>query len=460
MKKEIFLHPKIFINFHSTFQTPSCAFLSPPQKTFHPSAVRCALTFFPLTMRPFLIAAFSLSLLSTTPFFHPPLPPLPDTLSLTPTLSLPSLSHPLFFVHLPKCAGSSVRKSLFQFAQKYLRGSEICIPCEGKDRCRVFSMSKCISRQPVLVGGHFNFEETKEMLRKSSAPNSVSSSPPLSPAPYFNLSCVTFIRDPISRMISMYYFITSMATRISKKKTPSLSSLSPRESSAAIDIAGDFALKANYGPHKAPLLQQFGSMSFPYNESALCYFERRMRGNGTAELVREGWGEKFLELVNILLREMEKKERAGEGAEDENREKQVTKYQFEESPSKEGSSQIDTLRTNYSPKENRAILKAHTHLRQCVILRVEEPQTSNLISKAFLPAISSAIRHASKITLNKATSDDAHIPLPAEVQAYLLRKYSAEMELYDFAISLHRLQSDAAQLIRPHIESAVDTYPF
>lgn len=190
-----------------------------------------------------------------TDFLLPPwqwkrflLPPCQDSLHFLPpcttTLILLSqnhlhkitLSHPLFFIHLTKCAGTSLWRSLFQFSKYFLPDSEICISHKGNDNCKIFFLNKCKLKCPIIVGGHFNFEETKEILNKNfhcslpspplllipypTTPNSSSTfplpppSPPPSPSPSFNLTCITFIHNSINWLVSMH--TTSSLYRSSK----------------------------------------------------------------------------------------------------------------------------------------------------------------------------------------------------------------------------------------------------
>ena len=288
-------------------------------------------------------------------------------------------------------------------------------------------------------------------------------------------------------MVSMYYFITRFFAKKSPKSVPVLSSLPPHEVVAAIDVVGDFALKANFGPHKLPLLQQFGSLPFPYNDSSLFSFQRRMEEE---EEKMEEWGWELRSLVRMLLEQIAKKEAEiksemendskgrrvevedefekhlrdlnGEGEKEENEEEEEEEEEkilddgksgddlallpgLHEETEKKRKTGNSPDRKAYTPQETRAVFRAHHHLRQCLILRVEDRRSSYLLSKLFLPALSSAILHASKITLNKGTHRDARSSITPEVRALLEKKFAAEVDLYEYALSLHRRQLDQAR---------------
>ena len=456
-------------------------------------------------------------------------------ISFTPSLSLPSTSHPLLYVHLPKCAGTSMRKSLHLFSVRHIPLSNTCIPCENRTSCHIFSLSQCGRSLPVVVAGHFQFEETKSLLHQNylrtlsqtspspllssnnnqslstpanaSSPSSLSRSEsittppsqdnPQSPSPKmpFNLTCITYIRDPFERMVSMYYFVSKFAFD-EKEKAPYLSSFSPQEIVKVIDVVGDYALRTNFGPHKLPLLQQFGSMEVNYNETFL--FSLQSSGKwedvkSSQELEREGHSQSFQSFVRALLKSIRLFDvRKMKAISTSNKSKKVDvsptstpnlkvsneislnesakenlriRIESQNTPN-EGVTQDHLINSSipnptFSPKELRAISRAHYHLRQCVIFRVEDPKTSYFLSKYFVPTLSSAIAYAAKIKINRAPRVDATSPLTPLARNLLWKKYFAEMELYQHALSLHRQQLEFAfELNRtsPEIFQAADQY--
>ena len=75
---------------------------------------------------------------------------------------------------------------------------QMCIPCNGGVPCWAMDLASCAQADAPLVaaGGHLPFALTAAGLRarwQPSVPQEV------------DLPCVTFIRDPVDRIVSTYY---------------------------------------------------------------------------------------------------------------------------------------------------------------------------------------------------------------------------------------------------------------
>lgn len=100
---------------------------------------------------------------------------------------------PLYFLHLPKCAGSSFRIIL----DRHFEPPEICPVVHWKDF--VVLPPQEIQRYR-LFHGHFDYH-TDGLLPASSV-------------------IITMLRDPVERTISMYYFWRKEAQRLQQEKLP------------------------------------------------------------------------------------------------------------------------------------------------------------------------------------------------------------------------------------------------
>ncbi len=93
----------------------------------------------------------------------------------------------LIFFHLPKTGGSSILKTLNHvYGEEYVRHFE-------RDECldlnnRGIKISNIIGPEIKVIHGHFRYKEVKDLVKRD------------------NPKLVSFFREPVSRVISNYYW--------------------------------------------------------------------------------------------------------------------------------------------------------------------------------------------------------------------------------------------------------------
>ena len=146
----------------------------------------------------------SCALAARVPQPEVPFPPMSTTPSLRPD------GLPFVFIHQAKCAGFSMRTVIFRllltrkFTAKGLTQSDACVPC-GYDKhahrlrdCVVFDERDCTpsGAQPLaVIAGHFRYSDAVAgLIRRNGL------------APDTAVPCMTFIRHPVKRLVSWYYW--------------------------------------------------------------------------------------------------------------------------------------------------------------------------------------------------------------------------------------------------------------
>jgi hypothetical protein len=180
----------------------------------------------------------------------------------------PSLSTPFILIHQSKSAGTSMRKSLFDvfstrtFATLGLSRYDTCVPCVRYNRtmlrCEVTSIDDCDEvkeegvvipqgRPLVAVAGHFSLVPTVAgLIARNSLPAGTA------------VPCLTYVRQPISRIVSYFYWYRR---RYFPDEPPVLlHKLSPHDALRAIvDLGREEPNLPQYGHF--PMLIQFGNLS-------------------------------------------------------------------------------------------------------------------------------------------------------------------------------------------------------
>ncbi len=152
-------------------------------------------------------------------------------------LGLPSATSPLMFIHLPKCAGTSIRTSLFaRFGSSSEEdASHMCIPSFHGLSPGTFQMSRCKPRRGAgrtmsVVAGHFDYTDTLSTLMMT---NKLTKSS--------DVKCITYIREPLARTVSFYYFYLKLVRH--SRRAPVLQSLPAQE---AVDLLATLGLRGRW----------------------------------------------------------------------------------------------------------------------------------------------------------------------------------------------------------------------
>mmetsp|Transcript_33757 Transcript_33757/g.63112 ORF Transcript_33757/g.63112 Transcript_33757/m.63112 type:complete len:382 (+) Transcript_33757:58-1203(+) len=115
-----------------------------------------------------------------------------------------SKSKPLIFMHQAKSGGTSLRETLYKSSRYH--GLSAFIPCNGGVRCQKFDID---GETAAVYGGHFCWKATMNKLESRRVSQ---------------VSCVTIFREPVSRILSCYYY---RMVGQNKKAPTCLTSLSP-----------------------------------------------------------------------------------------------------------------------------------------------------------------------------------------------------------------------------------------
>lgn len=285
------------------------------------------------------------------------MPPFP------PQSRLPSASQPFLLVHLPKCAGTSMRAAVAAILRAAgLPNDEQCIPGFGGMSPRVLSTAQCWRRyrmnsttgeeadpmvQPplVAVAGHFNYLTSIRSIEKR---NHL----PLNAT----IPCFSMIRDPIERLVSYYYWFHDV-----KERTPSLlQNLGPEEGTKVLSGLGI----AQFYYHQFPLLTLFG-----------------------------------------------------------------------------GLKQKEVERHDESAMEVAAEIAKET-LKRCVIGDTDDEGATQELTEHFFPWLAPKMRPDTMPHSNthRSPSSPRSAPVPPEMEVLIRKHYRHEMELYDYALELHKAQ--------------------
>lgn len=113
--------------------------------------------------------------------------------------SLPSSACPFIFFHLRKSAGSMVRQFLRGTARK--QRLTTFIPCLGLS-CQTYRLpSTKLRPTPAVIGGHFFYTNVEATLRRMA-----NAAKPSLHASKHNFSCLTILREPVSRVESCWNY--------------------------------------------------------------------------------------------------------------------------------------------------------------------------------------------------------------------------------------------------------------
>mmetsp|Transcript_2496 Transcript_2496/g.3446 ORF Transcript_2496/g.3446 Transcript_2496/m.3446 type:complete len:328 (-) Transcript_2496:209-1192(-) len=115
--------------------------------------------------------------------------------------SVPSSSYPFIFFHMRKCGGSSTRHNLVRSAnQLHLKRF---IPCHANVPCTTYEPSHTDADQQdfAILGGHFYYPGVEKYIYEKSHAYKAT----LNPA-QGNYTCLTILREPVSRVISCWNY--------------------------------------------------------------------------------------------------------------------------------------------------------------------------------------------------------------------------------------------------------------